>query len=209
MSTGTFLSMGREPRARTRQRILDAAATEFAKNGIDATSLDTIASAAGLTKGAIFSNFRNKDELVFAVADEYRSDIDYSAFADLDLTFEEQLRELGRATARALRGTKRRQVLLDRALQTYILKHPAARARRSKDLSEATKAGGSWLEALAQHRDVDLGVPGDHFVLVLHALARGLTESAIQDPKLLDEEYFADAFALLAHSITPRSRTAG
>jgi hypothetical protein len=36
---------------------------------------------------------------------------------------------------------------------------------------------------------------------MLNALARGLTESALQDPALLDEDYFADAFGLLAQAI--------
>ena len=193
----------REPRARTRQRILDAAANEFAKRGIDATSLDAIAAAAGLTKGAIYSNFSGKDDLVWAVADEFRTEIDYSAFADPSLSFEEQLRELGRATARALRGANRRQVLLDRALQLHRLQHTAARTRRRKELATATEAGGAWLEALANENHFRLPVTGQQFVHVLNALARGLMETALYDPSLLDEDYFADAFALLAHSVAP------
>lgn len=193
----------REPRAQTRKRVLEAAASAFAKNGIDATSLEAIATSAGLTKGAIFSNFRSKDELVFAVADEFKTDIDLSMFLDLTLSFEEQFRELGRAAARALKGANRRQVLLDRALQTYILKHPAARTRQRKRLTEATKAAGAGLESLAQHRAVKLPLPGTQLVHVLNALARGLTESALQDPTLLDEEYFAEAFGVLARSIEP------
>lgn len=193
----------REPRARTRQRILDAAAAEFAKHGIDASSLDAIATAAGLTKGAIYSNFHGKDDLVWAVVDEYRTDIDYSAFTNPALSLEEQLRELGRATARALRGANRRQVLLDRALQTYQLQHPAARTRRRKELATATEAGGAWLEALARNHGLRLPVSGQQFVHVLNALARGLMESALYDPSLLDEDYFANSFALLAPSATP------
>ena len=194
--------VAREPRARTRQRVLDAAATEFAKNGIDATSLDAIATAAGLTKGAIYSNFSGKDDLVWAVADAFRTDIDYSSFADPSLSFEEQLRELGRATARALRGANRRQVLLDRALQMYRLQHTAARTRRRKELATATEAGGAWLEQLAKQSHSRLPVSGQQFVHVLNALARGLMETALYDSSLLDDEYFADAFALLASSIT-------
>jgi AcrR family transcriptional regulator len=190
----------REPRARTRQRILDAAATAFAKHGIDATSLDAVATAAGLTKGAIYSNFHSKDDLIWAVADEFRTDIDYSAFADPTLSFEEQLRALGRATARALRGANRRQVLLDRAMQVYRLQQPAARSRRRNELATATEAGGAWLEALALNNGFHLPIPGQQFVHVLNALARGLMETALYDPSLLDEDYFADAFALLAAS---------
>jgi len=191
----------REPRAETRRRILEAAASVFAKNGIDATSLETIAVAAGLTKGAIFSNFESKTALVIAVAEEYRSQLDFSMFLDPALSFEQQFPEFGRVTAKALRGTQRRQVLLDRALQTHYLKNAAARARQRKTLSEAAKAGGAWLDALAAYRGVRLPLPGEHLVNLLAALARGLMEAALYDPSLLEEDYFADAFGVIARSI--------
>ena len=63
--------------------------------------------------------------------------------------------------------------------------------------------GGAWLEALAAERSVNLPIPSAQFVQVLNALARGLIEAALLDPSLLDEEFFADAFALLATSLKP------
>ena len=57
-------------RARTRAKLLDVAAELFLAQGIAGVSLDAVARQAGLTKGAIYGNFANKDELVFAVATE-------------------------------------------------------------------------------------------------------------------------------------------
>ncbi len=51
------------------RQILDAAAREFARQGIDAASLEDIAATAGFTKGAVYSNFASKDELVLALVD--------------------------------------------------------------------------------------------------------------------------------------------
>jgi len=53
-----------EKKALTRARLLDAAATVFARRGFAAASLDEVAEEAGLTKGAVYSNFESKDELI-------------------------------------------------------------------------------------------------------------------------------------------------
>jgi TetR/AcrR family transcriptional repressor of nem operon len=50
--------------ARTRKRIVDAAATEFRRRGIVATGLADLMSAAGLTHGGFYRHFDSKDELV-------------------------------------------------------------------------------------------------------------------------------------------------
>jgi AcrR family transcriptional regulator len=54
---------------RTRERLLDAAETLFGDRGIHQTSLDEIAAAAGLTKGAIYANFGGKKDLIAAILD--------------------------------------------------------------------------------------------------------------------------------------------
>jgi AcrR family transcriptional regulator len=60
----------RTPRPRrdeVRTRILAAAATVVAERGLAAATLDQVAAAAGFTKGAVYSNFRSKDELFLAL----------------------------------------------------------------------------------------------------------------------------------------------
>ena len=53
--------------AETRNGILDAAERVFSKRGVSHTSLDDIAKAAGVTRGAIYWHFRNKNELFSAM----------------------------------------------------------------------------------------------------------------------------------------------
>ena len=50
--------------AETRKRIVAAAAAEFRKNGIVATGLNDLMSAAGLTHGGFYKHFESKDQLV-------------------------------------------------------------------------------------------------------------------------------------------------
>jgi TetR/AcrR family transcriptional repressor of nem operon len=54
---------------RTRQFIIEKAAPIFNKKGYAGTSLSDIVQATGLTKGAIYGNFENKDEIALAVYD--------------------------------------------------------------------------------------------------------------------------------------------
>ncbi|MDH6285829.1 AcrR family transcriptional regulator [Rhodococcus opacus] len=46
-----------------RQRLLDAAAEEFAERGFSAARLAEVARRAGFTKGAVYSNFESKQDL--------------------------------------------------------------------------------------------------------------------------------------------------
>ncbi len=50
----------------TKQHIIEVTAPIFNKNGYAATSLSDITKATGLTKGAIYGNFKNKEELAFS-----------------------------------------------------------------------------------------------------------------------------------------------
>lgn len=56
-------------REQTRQHLIDAAADVFMRRGFHGASLDEVAAAAGFTKGAVYSNFKNKDDLFVAVLD--------------------------------------------------------------------------------------------------------------------------------------------
>jgi len=55
----------------TRSRVIDAALTVFCRKGYGATTLEDIAAEAGLTRGAIYWNFKNKQDLYAAMTREY------------------------------------------------------------------------------------------------------------------------------------------
>jgi AcrR family transcriptional regulator len=58
-------------RAQTRAALLDAAERLWAERGIRGASLDEIAAAAGMTKGAVYSNFAGKTDLVLSLLERY------------------------------------------------------------------------------------------------------------------------------------------
>jgi AcrR family transcriptional regulator len=54
-------------RQQTRDHLLAAAAQVFAERGFHGASLDEVATVAGFTKGAVYSNFKNKEDLFLAL----------------------------------------------------------------------------------------------------------------------------------------------
>jgi AcrR family transcriptional regulator len=60
-------------RQQTREYLLEAAARVFADRGFHGASLDQVAAAAGFTKGAVYSNFKNKEDLFLALIESLYS----------------------------------------------------------------------------------------------------------------------------------------
>ena len=54
----------------TRQRIIDAAREVFLSRGVSRTSIEQIATKAGLTRGAIYWHFSNKTDLFSALREQ-------------------------------------------------------------------------------------------------------------------------------------------
>ena len=61
--------LGSTPRTASQLRTLRAAMDLFAEYGVGATSYQMIADAVGVTKGAIYHQFKSKDEIIIAVAE--------------------------------------------------------------------------------------------------------------------------------------------
>ena len=55
----------------TRDKLFEAAARVFEEQGINAASIEAIAAAAGFTRGAFYSNFDGKDELIVAMLEDH------------------------------------------------------------------------------------------------------------------------------------------
>ena len=55
---------------RTRERLLQAASREIYRSGFQSASLETILASAGVTKGALYYHFKNKEALGYAVVEE-------------------------------------------------------------------------------------------------------------------------------------------
>ncbi|GAA5054628.1 TetR/AcrR family transcriptional regulator [Nocardia callitridis] len=55
--------------SRAQRRIILAAFEQFAQHGVSATSLQMIADVIGVTKAAVYHQFKSKDDIVLAVAE--------------------------------------------------------------------------------------------------------------------------------------------
>jgi AcrR family transcriptional regulator len=68
MSAGAAAEPAASGYRAAQQRIVDAAVPLFAEHGVGGTSLQMIADAIGVTKAAVYHQFKTKDEIVLAVA---------------------------------------------------------------------------------------------------------------------------------------------
>ncbi|HUN95263.1 MAG TPA: helix-turn-helix domain-containing protein, partial [Bradyrhizobium sp.] len=72
----------RPTRDSTCEKLFEAAARVFEEQGIGNASIETIAAAAGFTRGAFYSNFKSKDELIIAMLEDH---VEKSIRRNLDL----------------------------------------------------------------------------------------------------------------------------
>ncbi|MBR0899862.1 TetR/AcrR family transcriptional regulator [Bradyrhizobium tropiciagri] len=72
----------RPTRDDTCEKLFEAAARVFEEQGIGGASIEAIAAAAGFSRGAFYSNFKSKDELIFAMLEDH---VEQSIRRNLDL----------------------------------------------------------------------------------------------------------------------------
>jgi AcrR family transcriptional regulator len=72
----------RPTRDDTCEKLFEAAARVFEEQGIGGASIEAIATAAGFTRGAFYSNFNSKDELIIAMLEDH---VEQSMRRNLDL----------------------------------------------------------------------------------------------------------------------------
>jgi AcrR family transcriptional regulator len=184
-----------ESKERTRQRLLAEAQRLFRERGYAATSLEQIAAAAEVTKGAIYGHFASKEDLMISALEAAPAP-DYSAtLNDESRPLPERLAAYGRAVAAEQPGdTEETAVHLE--FYAALLRSPDAlqryagsRERRLQDLAEADDADDDDLAAGASQ--VDAWVIGQAMLVGLQVYKR-------LAPGLVTPELFERAFGLLA-----------
>jgi AcrR family transcriptional regulator len=181
-----------EAQATTRAQLVATAKQMFFKDGYHPTSLEKVADAAGYSKGAVYSNFRNKDELCTAVLDEVRAE-------RLGEVIEMMARPDTPARIEALRDWAQR-VIGDPGWTTLEVEF-AVHARRSEDLRTelAGRLDGilQMLTAAVESADApDLKMPGRETATVMLALGVGLGLLRSVDPAI-SVDGLIDALKLL------------
>src|SRR5271167_1489674 len=102
-----------QSRANTRERLLGAARTVFARSGFHGASVEEIASEAGYSTGALYSNFDGKEDLFLAL---------------MEREIEEHAREIAAAVAaeasvaeRASGGARQWMAMIEREPEALLL----------------------------------------------------------------------------------------
>lgn len=181
-------------RARTRARLLDAAAELFERHRIDTVSLDEVARHAGLTKGAIYGNFENKDDLVVAVAIERA--VRPRPIFTADAPLRDQLRSLvEQAAAKTPKAIRQLQFLVE--LDLYALTHETVRTRLHVFAEERYCKSAENVEAIA--RKGELPLPPLQFAVAVHALMNGLLYQRAFFPDLVSDAMILKALEALVN----------
>jgi len=196
----------RPRRAETRQRVLDAAFEVFAERGIAATSLSEVAAAAGLTKGAVYSNFASKDDLVLALMEKHaaqRIDAALSAFND-GATIAVDRHGTDQAIADmagALVAGMRADAAWHRLLAEFfaMANHDPVRREALRDRRrEVREAITRVIVGVADRLGFELPLPAAEFAVVLLALSNGLAVESQIDPEAVPDNLLARVLTLIA-----------
>jgi AcrR family transcriptional regulator len=181
-----------DKRDRTRATLLEAARFLILEKGYEHTTLDAIAERAGMTTGAIYGNFKNRDELFISLGQTYWAPI--KPQVQPGSTFPEIMRALANATLAAIPDRSAAAVGRLTGL-AYTLTHEEMRAKVAKFTAQSYALGEQWLRSVT--KEEDLPMPADQLVRVIHALTEGLVFQRLLTPELMPDEIFHAAFDAL------------
>lgn len=178
--SSTALNRRDAQRAQTRRDLLDAAAMVFARQGYHATSVDEVAETAGYTKGAVYSNFRSKEELFLELLDR-QIDQAVAVVEEIFATVEPQDRPrmLGEMH-QEIQVLDRQWFLLETEFLLYAARNEGVRDRVA---TRQQRTRERITELVATHL-ADLGiedpaVPAADAAQLLMAAADGLTQASL------------------------------
>ncbi len=192
-----------ERRAQTRTALLDAAERLWAKHGIRGASLDEIAAQAGMTKGAVYSNFAGKTDLILALLDRYTQvELGHrtsSALRDTARTRADRCADAARHYARKLSAEETRmKVMLLMELWLFGMRDFSA-GWRIADWYQSHRAG---LAAGLEKGDDDGLSPEDRAALAM-AIEFGLALQHLLDPDRVPAELYGPGMDLVMGPALP------
>lgn len=180
-------------RARTRAKLIEAAAALIVERGYEATTLEDVAVRIGATRGAVYGSFSSRDELFQAVIETYFKPLDPPFRRGANL--KEQMRIVGEAVVAVIRTPAPRPTLVAE-FQLYAQTHEEMRVRLARITAQAVKQhAAKWMEFLPEQ---ELPMPPEQFIVVVDALIDGLLLQQLVTPDLVTDEVIVGAFEALA-----------
>lgn len=181
-----------DKRERTRAALIEATWAVIDEQGFSGASLEAIARRAGMTRGAIYSNFPSRADLLLAAAGVRGLKIsrDFSGPG----TLRQQLRRFAEGLIEALpsaRGTQRWHA----EFMVHIAADPALRTHIAEGF------GGLFDDMAAQfksHHGDALAIDPHSLALAVQSMAMGFVYQAILSPEAVPPNAVLEAYDALA-----------
>ncbi|MGD0955320.1 MAG: helix-turn-helix domain-containing protein [Candidatus Acidiferrales bacterium] len=172
----------------TRRRLLAAAERIFARKGFEAARLEDIAALAGYTRGAFYANFESKEDIFFALLEQWVAE----RLGDLDALFE-RYKDPAKLL-RALRDhyadiSKNRDLaLLSVEFKLFAVRHPKEHARLLARHESLRAGGGIFLDRVAKSLGRTIPIQSAAASTALGAMSNALVLDHLLDHTGLAEQ---------------------
>jgi AcrR family transcriptional regulator len=183
----------RPTRDDTREKLFEAAARVFEEQGIGGASIEAIAAAAGFSRGAFYSNFATKDELIISMLEEH---VAQSIRRNLDLLEKHKDPE---DFIQALKSMERaRQDPLGRAplLHMEMILYVARAEQRRPELAKRLRARRNLVAEIVETTMKNTGRPAPNAAwtgAILLAMEDGFRLHRLIDPDTTPADRFLRA----------------
>ncbi len=187
-----------QSKAHTRERLLDAARSVFARGGFHGASVEEIASEAGFSTGALYSNFDGKEDLFLVLMER-----EIAAHAR---EIAEAVGERASVDERAKGGARQWMTMIEREPELLLLfmefwaygvrdarvrPKVAARFAQMRELLTRLIADG------VREFDLELALPAEQLAIAIDALADGIARQKLADPDAVPDELMGKVLSIL------------
>jgi AcrR family transcriptional regulator len=183
-------------RERTRAALVAAALEVVAAKGFAAASLDEIAARAGMTKGAIYSNFSGKAELLLAAMSA--KGLTLASERPAASTIGEELNAMATDLAATLRRATGEAAFLAE-FQLYALSDPEIRKGVAAAYADSFTGTAAYLARL---KDVRPDMAPRNLAVALQAVALGFVVQSFITPDEITDAIVLETLKALADGLT-------
>jgi AcrR family transcriptional regulator len=192
-----------QSKAQTRQRLLGAARTVFARRGYHGASVEEIAAEAGFSTGALYSNFHGKEDLFLALMDDVTDAYCAEIAAEVDGV--SSIGERARGGARHWMEIVEREpemLMLFIEFWAYAARDPGARERVAASFAKARQVLTRLISDGAREFDLQLEIPAEQLAIAIDALADGIARQKLADPSAVPDDLMGRVISLLLAGAT-------
>jgi AcrR family transcriptional regulator len=192
-----------QSRAQTRERLLTAARGVFARRGFHGASVDEIASEAGFSTGALYSNFDGKEDLFLVLMDR---EIDEHA-----REIAEAVRARASVAERARGGARQWMTMIEREPDVLLLftefwaygvRYAQVRPKVAARFAQMREVLTSLIADGVREFDLELAIPAEELAVAIDALAEGIARQKLADPQAVPDELMGRVLSLLLAAAT-------